>query len=115
MGADVSQALVGSGSYRKINLLTYFREGHVRNEGPLSQGRPLAASLGLSSGLPPFSAFSKTPTHSGTRLSGRPLRISGRATRRQPSSGSLKTATLKWAAVFYISRRPVSDIRSSTL
>lgn len=30
MGTDVSQALVGSGSYRKINLLTYFREGHVQ-------------------------------------------------------------------------------------
>lgn len=30
MGADVSQALVGSSSYRKINLLTYFREGHVQ-------------------------------------------------------------------------------------
>lgn len=30
MGTDVSQTLVGSSSYRKINLLTCFREGHVQ-------------------------------------------------------------------------------------
>ena len=30
MGTDVSQALVGSSSYQKVNLFTYFREGHVQ-------------------------------------------------------------------------------------
>lgn len=30
MGTDVSQALVGSSSYQKVNFLTYFREGHVQ-------------------------------------------------------------------------------------
>lgn len=30
MGSDVSRALVASGSYQKINLLTYFKEGHVQ-------------------------------------------------------------------------------------
>lgn len=30
MGTDVSQTLVGSSSYQKVNLFTYFREGHVQ-------------------------------------------------------------------------------------
>lgn len=30
LGADVSQELVGSHSYKKVNLLTYFREGHLQ-------------------------------------------------------------------------------------
>lgn len=30
MGTDISQSLVGSSSYQKINFLTYFREGHVQ-------------------------------------------------------------------------------------
>ena len=30
MGTDISQTLVGSGSYQKVNLFTYFREGHVQ-------------------------------------------------------------------------------------
>ena len=30
MGADVSHELVGSTSYQKVNLLTYFKEGHVQ-------------------------------------------------------------------------------------
>lgn len=30
MGTDVSQTLVGSSSYQKVNFLTYFREGHVQ-------------------------------------------------------------------------------------
>lgn len=30
MGADVSRELVGSTSYQKINLFTYFKEGHVQ-------------------------------------------------------------------------------------
>lgn len=30
MGTDVSQTLVGSNSYQKVNLFTYFREGHVQ-------------------------------------------------------------------------------------
>ena len=45
MGTDVSQALVGSGSYRKINLLTYFREGHVQMKVRFPKGRPLPPSL----------------------------------------------------------------------
>lgn len=30
MGTDVSQTLVGSSSYQKVNLFTYFKEGHVQ-------------------------------------------------------------------------------------
>ncbi len=30
MGTDISQSLVGSSSYQKVNLFTYFREGHVQ-------------------------------------------------------------------------------------
>ena len=30
MGTNVSQTLVGSNSYQKVNLFTYFREGHVQ-------------------------------------------------------------------------------------
>ena len=30
MGTDVSASLAGSTSYRKVNLLTYFKEGHVQ-------------------------------------------------------------------------------------
>lgn len=30
MGTDISQTLVGSSSYQKVNLFTYFREGHVQ-------------------------------------------------------------------------------------
>lgn len=30
LGADVSQELVGSHSYKKVNLFTYFREGHLQ-------------------------------------------------------------------------------------
>ena len=30
MGTDVSQTLAGSSSYQKVNLFTYFREGHVQ-------------------------------------------------------------------------------------
>ncbi len=30
MGTDVSTTLVGSTSYQKVNLITYFREGHVQ-------------------------------------------------------------------------------------
>ncbi|MFQ9395860.1 MAG: nucleotidyltransferase family protein [Lachnospiraceae bacterium] len=79
MGTDVSQALVGSGSYRKINLLTYFREGHVQMKVrfPKAGHCPL-----LWPALWPatFFCFLKNTYTPGTRLSGRPLRISGRAT-----------------------------------
>ena len=30
MGTDISQTLVGSSSYQKVNLFTYFKEGHVQ-------------------------------------------------------------------------------------
>ena len=30
MGTDISQSLVGSSSYQKVNFLTYFKEGHIQ-------------------------------------------------------------------------------------
>ena len=30
MGTDISQSLIGSSSYQKINFFTYFKEGHVQ-------------------------------------------------------------------------------------
>ena len=30
MGTDISQSLVGSSSYQKVNFLTYFKEGHLQ-------------------------------------------------------------------------------------
>ena len=30
MGTDISQSLVGSGSYQKVNFVTYFKEGHIQ-------------------------------------------------------------------------------------
>lgn len=45
MGSQDPGALVSSGSYQKVNLLTYFREGHLQMEGPLPQAWTLRTSL----------------------------------------------------------------------
>ena len=48
LGADVSQELVGSHSYKKVNLFTYFREGHLQ----MKVRFPKAGSVFLKTAIP---------------------------------------------------------------
>ena len=101
MGADVSQALVGSSSYRKINLLTYFREGHVQMKVrfPKASRWPILWPLLWPATF--FCFLKNTYTIRNTTLR-QTLKDFRKATRKQPLFRFLKTATLNRDAVFIL-------------
>lgn len=100
MGTDVSQTLVGSSSYQKVNLFTYFREGHVQMKVrfPKASRCPVLWPVLW---VITFICFIRNTYKVRNTTFLQTLRNFKKATRKQNLSKFLKTAIPEWESLFF--------------